>query len=235
MSVGDNGYRQYGREEQLRLQQILFHRDMGMSLADIATMLDAPDFDRLAALRRQRDRVAAQAARHQRLLATIDRTIFELEGQAEMPNHDLFDGFEPKRQGEYEAYITDKYGSEGRQHIENGRRRMATMAPAELAAHMGELQVIETDLAKAVAAGIAADDPVLDPVLARHHEWVAAGWAASPTADAYVGLGELYAAHPDFVARYESTSLGLATFLRDAMKAFARRHLKGSQGSGETA
>lgn len=44
-SVGENGYRQYGREELLRLQQILFHRELGMSLADIAAALDAPNFD----------------------------------------------------------------------------------------------------------------------------------------------------------------------------------------------
>jgi hypothetical protein len=32
-SVGENGYGRYGREELLRLQQILFHRELGLSAA----------------------------------------------------------------------------------------------------------------------------------------------------------------------------------------------------------
>lgn len=48
-SVGANGYRYYGQDELLRLQQILFHRELGFPLAEIARVLDAPDFDRVAA------------------------------------------------------------------------------------------------------------------------------------------------------------------------------------------
>ena len=39
-SVGENGYRYYGREELLRLQQILFHRELGFSLEEIGRLLD---------------------------------------------------------------------------------------------------------------------------------------------------------------------------------------------------
>ena len=39
-SVGDNGYRYYGREEMLRLQQILLHREFGLALGEIGTLLD---------------------------------------------------------------------------------------------------------------------------------------------------------------------------------------------------
>ncbi len=41
-TVGDNGYRYYGRDEFLRLQQILFHKELGFALAEITTILDAP-------------------------------------------------------------------------------------------------------------------------------------------------------------------------------------------------
>ena len=42
--VGRNRYRYYGREELLRLQQILIHRELDIPLSKIATILDAPDF-----------------------------------------------------------------------------------------------------------------------------------------------------------------------------------------------
>lgn len=224
-SIGENGYRQYGRDELLRLQQILFHRELGLSLSDIAAVLDAPAFDRLAALQRQRDSVLARADRDRRLLETIDRTIADLHGDLTMSDRNLFHGFEPEKQAEYEAHIIARYGREARRHIEVGRRRMAEMTPEEMQAHMVELASIEADLAKAVEAGVAPDDPLLDPVLTRHHAWVGASWASPPSGDAYAGLGELYASHPDFIARYEAMQPGLAAWLKEAMAAFARRLL----------
>ena len=56
-SVGQNGYRYYGRDELLRLQQILFHRELEFPLEAIAQVPDKPDFDRVAALRAAFDSV----------------------------------------------------------------------------------------------------------------------------------------------------------------------------------
>jgi DNA-binding transcriptional MerR regulator len=224
-TVGGNGYRTYGREELLRLQQILFHRQLGMSLASIAAVLDAPDFDRLEALRRQRERILAEADRHRRLLQTIDRTIAELEGKQDMHDKDLYSGFAPKKQAEFEAYIVERYGENARPFIEAGRKRMAEMSPAEMQAHMDELAAVEADLVAALKSGIAPDDPLLDPVLARHHAWVSASWEGPPSAEAYTGLGALYATHPDFVARYEALRPGLAPWLQTATASFATRKL----------
>ena len=45
-----NGYRIYGQGEVDRLQQILFYRELGVSLEEIGAILDAPGYDREAAL-----------------------------------------------------------------------------------------------------------------------------------------------------------------------------------------
>ena len=49
-SYAENGYREYGEPEALRLQQILFFRELGLPLARIKEILDNPDFDLLGAL-----------------------------------------------------------------------------------------------------------------------------------------------------------------------------------------
>ncbi len=142
-----------------------------------------------------------------------------------MQDIDLYKGFAPEKQAEYEAFIIDKYGEGARAHVEAGRRRMGAMTPDQLQAHMAELAEVEGDLAEALKAGIAADDPVLDPILARHHAWVGAAWDGPPNGDAYAGLGALYASHPDFAARYDALAPGLAPWLAAAMAAFAGRAL----------
>ena len=54
--VGDNRYRYYGRQELLRLQDILFHRELGVPLADIGKLLDNGS-DRLAVLQHHREQL----------------------------------------------------------------------------------------------------------------------------------------------------------------------------------
>src|SRR5437868_6241526 len=83
-SIGTNRYRYYGRDELLRLQQILLHRELGIPLEEIGAIIDAPGFDRLEALRLQRSRLALQAERYAELVRTIDRTIASLNGETTM-------------------------------------------------------------------------------------------------------------------------------------------------------
>ena len=52
--VGDNGYRYYDDAALLRLQQVLFYREIGLELVQIKDILDSPDFDVLTALRSHR-------------------------------------------------------------------------------------------------------------------------------------------------------------------------------------
>jgi DNA-binding transcriptional MerR regulator len=47
--IGDNGYRYYGEESLLRLQQILLYRQLDMPLGRIKVMLDRPDFEAIHA------------------------------------------------------------------------------------------------------------------------------------------------------------------------------------------
>ncbi|HEY6075109.1 MAG TPA: MerR family transcriptional regulator, partial [Anaerolineales bacterium] len=43
--VGENGYRYYEQEAVLRLQQILFYRELGLPLEDIKDIVGRHDFD----------------------------------------------------------------------------------------------------------------------------------------------------------------------------------------------
>jgi MerR family transcriptional regulator, thiopeptide resistance regulator len=90
--VGDNRYRYYGPEELLRLQQIIIHRELGLSLTEIARLLDCPDSNRLDALIEQKARLEKEAARYATMVKTIDRTIAKLKGELTMQDADLYSG-----------------------------------------------------------------------------------------------------------------------------------------------
>lgn len=224
-SVGDNGYRHYGRAELLRLQQILLHREFGMRLSDIRDLLDRAETDRLSVLREQRERLQAETDRYRRLTLTIDRTIAELEGRDPVMDEQLYEGFSPEKQAEYEAWLVEKYGEPAREWIEMGRTAIAAMSPAEQSSWKSESLAMRADFARAMADA-KPDNPSLDPLFGRHFDWVAKAWNTRPTAQAYAGLGRLYVEHAEFRAFYESARPGLADWMADAMAAYARRALK---------
>ena len=223
--VGENGYRYYGREELLRLQQILFHRELELPLEFIAEVLDRPGFDRLDALRRHRKTLSSKAARYRRLLLTLDRTLDALEGETQMKDEDLYKGFAPEKQAEYEAEIIERFGDGARASIEASRATVETWSTAEWERSRAEYADVETSLGKALADGLPAGSEAVRALMRRHHAWVALMWNRKPSRDAYAGLGQLYVDHPDFHARYEAVQPGLAEYLAAAMRSFAEREL----------
>ena len=96
--VGANGYRYYGRGELLRLQQILFHRELGVPLSAIAELLDLQGGDQIGVLRQHREKLEAERERYRVLIETIDRTIADLNKEKTMANADLYKGFSPEKQ-----------------------------------------------------------------------------------------------------------------------------------------
>ena len=224
-TVGENGYRYYGRGELMRLQQILIHREFGVALSDIPALLDAEDPDRLTARREQRSRLEQEADRYRRLARTIDRTIAELEGRKTIMDKQLYEGFSPQKQAGYEAWLIDKYGEPARERIEMGRQAMAAMSADQREDWRAESMALRDDFSLAMGQGTAAEDPALDPLLARHHAWVTKSWKTPPNAEAYAGLGRLYVENAEFKALYDAARPGLAEWMAEAMASYGKRRL----------
>ena len=225
-TVGENGYRYYGRRELLRLQQILIHREFGVALCDIPALLDAGDPDRLTALREQRSRLEQEADRYRRLARTIDRAIAELEGRKTILDNQLFEGFTAELEADYEDWLIDQHGeSAGRELMAQGLAAMAAMSPEQKSEWMAEAIALKDAFAVAMGDGTAPRDPALDPLLKRHHTWVTVTTDAPPTAEAYTALGRLNVENAEFKAMYDAARPGLAEWMAEAMAGYGARHL----------
>ena len=73
--VGDNGYRYYGEESLLRLQQILLYRELDLPLESIKKIMGRRDFDVLSALESHKEELSRRIAQMERLIETVDDTI----------------------------------------------------------------------------------------------------------------------------------------------------------------
>lgn len=117
-----NGYRCYENAQLLLLQQILFFRELGFDLKQIANILIQSDFDQVEALRSHRKFIERDLEKSRKLLETIDKTIKHLTGKKTMKDKELFDGF-------IEAYqLTDCSEALEGQTIEDLRKRVDLFA-----------------------------------------------------------------------------------------------------------
>lgn len=216
--VGSNGYRYYERPQLHRLQEVLVLRELGLPLDAIARVLDGT-VDRAAVLREHRAALLAERDRLTRLATAVGRTIDELDGGDLMGPEELFDGFDPEKQKQYEADLVERYGATVQEHIDESWRRVGRMNKADAARIQAELAERDSAYAALLDAGVAPTDPRVQEVTAGHYRWVCQFW--TPDADAFAGLGDLYVDHPDFRARYDAVRPGLAEYVRDAMAAYA--------------
>ena len=77
--INSSGYRIYGTNEVDRLQ-ILFYRALGIELAEILQVLDAPDFDSLTTLKSHREQLLLKKKQIDDLINTVTKTIESREG-----------------------------------------------------------------------------------------------------------------------------------------------------------
>ena len=67
------GYRLYDNDALQQLQQILFFKELGFKLKEIAEILQRPDFDRIAAYKKQKELLLLRRNRTDRLIQLLER------------------------------------------------------------------------------------------------------------------------------------------------------------------
>src|SRR3954469_906490 len=99
------GYRRYTPDDLARLQHIVVYRRLGFALEQIATLLDDPDADVTAHLRRQRDAVQSRLTELRDLVAALDHALeAQMSGDplTDADRRELFGGDFSDKQAEAE-------------------------------------------------------------------------------------------------------------------------------------
>jgi len=220
---GENGYRYYGKGELRRLQHVMFYRELGVPLDQIKAILSAPEFDRLEALKAHRERMEKEVDRYRRLLTTIDATIAELNGATTMSDNELFAGFSEEKQRQYEKDLVDRFGPGVQTKIDESKERIKGWTRQEFQESSERWNAFLASLGALAAEGKSPDSPEVQALIPTHREWLEQYW--TPVRDSYIGLGQLYAGHPDFRKQFDAVHEGLADFCAEAMRVYAEREL----------
>lgn len=215
-----NGYRVYGEEELLRLQQILFFRELDFSLEEIKKIIDNPNFNLRIALSHQRELIELKRKRLAKLLKTIDQTIDKLKHEKTMSDQDLYVGLSKDEEEKYAAEAKQRWGHTDAWKQSQERYGKLSAAEKQKIGQAG--QELTRQIVARMSEGPKSD--VVQKLIKRHYEGLRVFY--DPNLEMYRGLADMYVADPRFAAYYENFAPGLAQFMQAAMHEFCRQQVE---------
>lgn len=217
--INSSGYRIYGQAEVDLLQQILFYRELGLTLEAIKEIVTSPSFDGAQALREHHERLLQRRNQLDALIANVEQTLAQSEGRMTMSNEEKFAGFKQKliddNEQKYGQEVREKYGEEA---LEKSNRKLSNMTEEQYTA----LQQLEADmfasLEQAMEEGDSASE-LAQKAADLHRQWLSFYWDTY-TKEAHAGVAQMYVDDERFTAYYDKVRPGMAKFLRDAVHVY---------------
>lgn len=220
--ISSSGYRIYSQKEVDLLQQILFYRELDVSLEEITRIIHHPDFDLVQALEQHIQKLQEKHARLEQIISNVQKTIESREGGAPMSDQEKFEGFKKKLIDENE----EKYGEEAReqygdQTVNDSNAKMMGLSEDDFK----QMNEVEKALLAALENGYKTGDPAsaeAQKAAELHKEWLSYTWPKY-SKEAHAGLGDMYVSDERFTAYYDKHFEGATVFLRDAIHVFTAK------------
>ncbi|MYY03488.1 MULTISPECIES: MerR family transcriptional regulator [unclassified Streptomyces] len=214
------GHRRYNDADLDRLQQILFYRELGFPLDEIAALLDDPDADPQKHLRRQHALLSHRIAELQRMAAAVETAMEARRMGINLTPEEKFEVFGDKDPEQYAEEAERRWG--GTDTYAESQRRAAGYTKEDWQRMKAEVDSWAERYRALMEAGEpATGERAMD--MAEEHRLHISGWFYECGYEMHRCLGEMYVADPRFKAFYESMRPGLAEHLREAIDANARR------------
>jgi DNA-binding transcriptional MerR regulator len=221
----ESRYRMYGTKELLRLQQILFYKELDFSLRDIASIIDDPEFDVAEALKQHKAALLQRRERLDTLVNTIDNTIIHLEqGEFLMKPEELYDGLPKETAEAYHNEAIERWGDA----VKRSEAALKKMSKEEFEDLKTAMKTIWHTLFT-----LRNEDPTSDEVqkhIEQHYTITRKFWGTAHWSDkqpsAYKGLGQGFVADPRYTTIEGEQHPEFALFLSKAMEYFAETTLE---------
>ena len=222
--ISSNGYRIYGEDQVNMLQQILFYRELGVSLDEIKEIIGAPSFSREKALKAHLIALTAKKEQIEFMIDNVIKTIGSMKGENIMSDKEKFKGFKKKvieeNEKKYGKEIREKYGNEV---VDGSNAKVAGMTEEQWKMQEKLSKDINENLKAAMETGDPAGE-LAQKVCDLHRQWLCMFWKEGMySKEAHRGLGEMYVYDERFKAYYDKIGEGAAEFLRDALNVYCSK------------
>ncbi|MDH6123587.1 MerR family transcriptional regulator [Kitasatospora sp. GP82] len=215
------GYRRYEDADLDRLQQILFYRELGFPLEEIAAILDDDSVSPTEHLRRQHQLISARITHLQELAAAVEHAMEAQKMGISLTPEEKFEVFGADYQESWESEAEQRWGNTDA--WQQSQRRTARYDKADWQRIKAEMDSLNSRLVEVFSAGSAPDSAEAMEAAEAHRQHISDNFYDC-TYEIHRCLGAMYLSDPRFTATYEDLAPGLAQWLHDAILANAASH-----------
>lgn len=216
----DSGYRTYGPDEVERLQEVLFYRELGMSLETIGDIVGRNGYDREIALEQQRGLLERKAERILTMVDAVDRAIRAKRTGVQMSNEEMLGVFGDFDPAEYEEEAKARWGETDA--FRQSTQRTSRYTQQDWETISAENDAIYQAFLALMAAGTPADGAAAMEIAEQHRAHISK-WYYDCSIEIHAGLGQMYTADARFTANIDKHGEGLAEYMAAAIAANASR------------
>ncbi|MFD3929012.1 MerR family transcriptional regulator [Streptomyces sp. NPDC058614] len=219
------GHRRYSDADLDRLQQILFYRELGFPLDEVAALLDDPEADPRAHLRRQHELLTARIEKLQEMAAAVEHAMEARRMGINLTPEEKFEVFGDKDPEAHAEEAERRWG--GTEAYAESQRRAARYTKDDWKRMQAEVASWGERYDALMEAG---EPPTGERAMdmAEEHRQHITKWFYACSYEIHQGLGDMYVSDERFKEFYDSMRPGLAEHLRDAIGANAARHSQGA-------
>lgn len=215
------GHRRYNDADLDRLQQILFYRELGFPLEEVAALLDDPDADPQEHLRRQHELLTARIEKLKQMAEAVEHAMEARRMGINLTPEEKFEVFGDHDPDQYADEVQQRWGHT--EEYRQSQRRTASYTKEDWKRITEELNVLHGRMADLLGQGVPADSQAAMDVAEEHRRFICDSYYDC-SHELHACLGQMYVDDPRFTATYENIRTGLAVYMRDAIKANTARH-----------
>lgn len=206
----ESGYRIYSDADAMRLQQIMFYKELDYSLSNIKEILGNKDFDLLSSLENQRKVIEQKKDLYSKLISTINNTINELKKGRIMNIDELYEGFPESK--EYREEALANWG----ENVRQAESKLMRMSKNDFKKLNDGFMGLWRELSKAI--GLPPDSERVQSLISQHRAYICTYWGVDDiTDDQYLGLAELYVQDKNYTTIDGVEHPEMGKFLKRAM------------------
>ena len=205
------GYRYYDEASLLRMQEILFYRELDFSLKSIGKILSSPDYDKTKALGEQKQLLTLKKQRLERLISAIDQA---MKGENVMKAFDNTEFETYKAEAQQRWGKTDAY----REHAEKTKG----YSKDKFSALAADMDLIFGEFALCMKNGAAPEDREAQELVKKLQDHITDNYYTC-TNPILSGLGQMYVADERFQNNIDRHGDGTAAFVSQAIDRYCAK------------
>jgi DNA-binding transcriptional MerR regulator len=205
------GYRLYEEKDLIKLQQILFFKELEFSLNEIKRMMNTDEFNIMQSLKDQKHLMQLKKNRMEKLLQSIDTTINSMKKKQKLSPQELYDPFNDDNVKQYQQEVKERW--EKTDAYKQSMQRVKRMTKEQMEKIKADQRQNEQMIASLMDKG--PENQAVQEQIQIHYNGINQFYDCS--LEMYQNLADMYVSDPRFTAHYNETKAGLAKFMQSAI------------------